>query len=170
MKNTYIALGINPAGTALVLRPVRQGSSITPVAFMLCDIEAKGLTEGASVIGHILISALGAFHPEVDGYSLLPEPPKTRPFSTPLPLDWQRGEMRPERTGLGFRADATEPALLVRTYDCDEPIGEDYLHSLKQLAELGKSVSPAVIGEIMLRKLAAMHPDVLPPLFPTMAL
>jgi hypothetical protein len=66
--------------------------------------------------------------------------------------------------------DASGPALLVRAYDCEEPLGEDYSQSLKQLAELGKNIAPTVIGEIMLRKPAAMHPDVLPPLFPTIAL
>jgi hypothetical protein len=71
--------------------------------------------------------------------------------------------------GLGVSDRTIQPSLVINAYDCDEPIGEDYLQSLKQLAELGKSVAPAVIGEIMLRKLAAMHPDVLRPLFPTMA-
>jgi hypothetical protein len=167
--NTYIALGINPGGTALVLAPiVASGAIITPVPVMLCDIEAKGLTESASSIGRILISALGAFHPEVDGYSLIPEPSVPRQFPACSPPDWRK--MRPERMGLGVSDMTIQPALVFRAFTDNVPIGDDYVQSLKQLAELGKSVAPSVIGEIMLRKLAAMHPDVIPPLFPTMAL
>jgi hypothetical protein len=167
---TYIALGINPSGTAVVLGPVRQGSNIlTPVTVMLCDIEAKGLTESASSIGRILISALGAFHPEVDDYSIAPEPPLTRQFSTTsLPLDWR--EMRPERMGLGVSDMTIQPSLVFRAFAGNTPVGQDHIQSLQKLAELGKSVAPSFIGETMLLKLAAMHPDVFRPLFPTMAL
>jgi hypothetical protein len=167
--NTYIALGINPSGTALVLGPiVASGAIIAPVTVMLCDIEAKGFTESASSIGRILISALGAFHPEVDGYSLIPEPSVPRQFPTCSPLDWR--EMRPERMGLGVSDMTIQPALVLNAFAGDVPVGQGHLQFLKQLAELGASVAPFVIGEIMLRKLAAMHPDVFRPLFPTMAL
>jgi hypothetical protein len=171
MNNTYIALGVTPSGNALVHRPIVPGGR-NGFAFhtALCDLEAKGFNEAGIRLAQMLISALGAFQPEVDRYPLLPDAPTVVPFPTNPPLIDPRGEMRRLRIGLGLAWYATGPALLVRAYDCEEPIGEDYQQSLKQLAELGKSVAPSVIGEIMLRKLAAMHTDVLPPLFPTIAL
>jgi hypothetical protein len=71
--------------------------------------------------------------------------------------------------GLGVSDRTIQPSLVINAFACDVPVGQEHLQSLKQLAELGYSAAPAVIGEIMLRKLAAMHPDVLRPLFPTMA-
>jgi hypothetical protein len=58
---------------------------------------------------------------------------------------------------------------VVRTYDGQESVGDEKLYSLTQLAALGKSVAPSIIGEAILRKLATMHPDVLAPLFPSLA-
>jgi hypothetical protein len=171
MRDSYIALGVTPSGNALVHRPIVPGGG-TVFAFhtALCDLERMGFNEAGKAFGQMLISALGAFQPEVDRYALLPEPPTVVSFPTNPPLIDPRGEMRALRIGLGMGSDATGPALLVRAYDCDEPIGEDSLQSLQKLAELGKSVAPSFIGEIMLRKLGAMHPDVFRPLFPTMAL
>lgn len=171
MRDTYIALGISLGGTALMLRPIRQGSKITAVPVLLCELEAKGLPEAAKLIGWTLIAALGAFHPEVDRYPLRPaESPPVSMIPINPPLNFRTGEMRRMRMGLGLGADATGPTLQVRTYDCDKRLGQDHQQSIKQLAELGESVAPSLIGELMLRKLAAMYPDVIPPLFPTMAL
>jgi hypothetical protein len=171
MKDTYIALGVTPSGNALVHRPIVPGGR-DGFAFhtALCDWEAKGFTEAGKLLGQMLISALGAFQAEVKSSPLLPEPPSVIPFPTEPPLIDPLGEMRRLRLGLGLGRDASGPAVLIQTLDYDEPYGEAYLQSLKHLADLGTSAAPSAIGEIMLRKLAAMHPDVLPPLFPAIPL
>jgi hypothetical protein len=169
MRDNYIALGVNTDCSALVFRPiVASGSNVMAHCIPLSGVQKQGLTEGGALVGAMLITALSAYHLDLDLYALLSK--MTSPMPYKLMLD-NHAEMRAQRMGLGLEADATGPAMLVvRAYDCDKSIGQDHLQSLKQLAELGKSVAPSVIGEIMLRKLAAMHPDVLPPLFPTMAL
>jgi hypothetical protein len=171
MKDTYIALGVTPSGNALVHRPIVPGGR-NGFAFhtALCDWEVKGFSEAGKLLGQMLISALGAFQPEVKRYPLLPEPPSVVPFPTEPPLIDPRGEMRRLRVGLGLGMYASGPALLVRTFDCDVPYGEDYSQSLRDLADIGKGAAPSLIGEILLRKLAALHLDVLPPLFPTVSL
>jgi hypothetical protein len=171
MKPNYIALGVTPNGNALVLRPIMAvGRNGFPFHQMLCDIERKSFDEACQVFGYMLIAALGAYHPEVDRYDLVPEPPKTISFPTnPPPEQMGKGEMRALRMGLGFASDAAGPTLVIRVYDGSEPNGEEQHQSLAQLAALGKSVAPSIIGAAMLRQLAAMHPDVLAPLFPALA-
>lgn len=169
MRTNYIALGVNPDGSALVFRPiVASGTKVTAHCIPLSGVQKQGLTEGGALVGAMLIIALSAYHLDMDLDALVSKRMSPMPYE--LTLD-KHAEMRALRTGLGLEEDATGPAMLVvRTYDCDRPIGEDDLQSLEQLVELGKNVAPSVIGEMMLRKLAAMHPDVLPPLFPTIAL
>ena len=169
METTYIALGITPSGNALVLRPIVSGDNITPTPIMLCDLMARGSNVGAILIGHMLIAALGAFCPKVDTYHLLPEPPTIRSFPTSPPEDLiGNGDMRALRVGLGLGRDNTGPALAVSAYDGCQPVGEEQTHSLALLNGLGKSCAPSIIGKFVLQKLAAMHPDVLAPLFPAM--
>lgn len=162
MKSTYIALGINTGGTILVLRPIVNGRKISPMSMMMCDLKALGITEAAVLIGQMLISALGAFEPEVDRYPLMPPPPAVIPFPTNPPPDELRGEMREQRMTLRLGGDAADPALLLRAYDGEKPVGEGQKQSLKRLAVLDGRAASAAIGEIMLRQLAEMHPGVIP--------
>lgn len=171
MKETYKALGITPSGNAFVTRPITPGGR-NGVAFHIapCDVAELGFDEACKLFGHILIHALGVYHPDVDRYPLLPERCRGLQSVTDTPFIDPRGEMRKLRMGLGVTYHATGPALAVRTYDGELPIAEDFQRSLTELAELaelGKGLVPSLIGEIVLRKLAALHPDVLPPLFPT---
>jgi hypothetical protein len=168
MNANYTALGLNLDGTALVLRPiVASGTNVIAHCIALSDLQKQGMTESRTLVGAMLITALSAYHPELDRYALLPETRPPLPFL--LTLD-NRAEMRSLRMGLGVSDTTIQTALVINAFAGDVPIGQDDLQSLKQLAELGKSVAPSFIGEIILRKLAAMHPDVLRPLFPTMAL
>lgn len=162
MTSIYIALGINISGTILVLRPIVNGRKVSPMSMMMCDLKALGITEAAALIGQMLISALGAFEPEVDRYPLVPPPPEVIPFPTNPPPEEPRGEMRGPRMTLGLGGDAADPALLLRAYDGEEPIGEGQQQSLKRLAVLGSRAASVTIGEIMLRQLAEMHPGVIP--------
>jgi hypothetical protein len=169
MKPDYIALGLTPDGTTLVLRPIVQsGAQVTPMFILLASLEKAGMTVACNKIGHMLILALGAYHPMVDDYNLASaayEPDNVTCWSA-----GRDGEMRDGRMGLGVSDTTIQPALVFNAFAGNVPVGQDHVQSLKQLAELGKNVAPSVIAEIMLRKLAAMHPDVLSPLFPTMAL
>lgn len=165
MRTYYITLAVTPDGKSLVLRPIAGSSSnVTATYIPLPGLQEQGLNEGSALIGLMLIGALCAYHPDLDRHALAPDKSGARPYR--LTFD-NRPEMRPQRTGLGVEEDEAGPAMLViRTYHGHDPIGEDERHSLKQLAELGKDVAPSFIAEIMLRKLAAMHPEVLLALFP----
>ena len=166
MRTYYITLAVTPDGQATVLMPTTgSGSNVTATCIPLSDLQDQGLNEGSALIGLMLIGALCAYHPDLDRQALAPDKRRAMPYR--LTFD-NRPEIRPQRMGLGVENDATGPAMLtIGNYHGDEPIGVDQLHSLKQLVELGKDAAPSFIAEIMLRKLAARHPDVLPPLFPT---
>jgi hypothetical protein len=172
MDSIYLALGVNPDGTALIIRPINpKGKNGFPFHHMLCDIEGMGFDYASDLFGRIMISAIGAFHPKVDDFELLPDLPKKVVFPTNPPADQiGKGDMRALRMGLGFGADETGPALLVGAYDGEVPLGEASTQSLALLHDVGPGVAPAVIGDMMLRRLAVMNPDVLRPLFPTLAL
>lgn len=169
MRTYYITLAVTPDGQALVLMPITgRGSNMIATCIPLSGLQEQGLNEGSALIGLMLIAALCAYHPDLDRHALAPDKRRAMPYR--LTFD-NRPELRPQRMGLGVKDNATGPAtLVIRTYHGDEPIGVDQLHSLKQLTELGKDAAPPFIAEIMLRKLAAMHPDVLSPLFPTLTL
>ncbi len=172
MDQIYLALGVNPDGTALIIRPINpNGKNGFPFHHMLCDIEGMGFDYASELFGRIMISAIGAFHPRVDDYELLPVVPKKVVFPTNPPASQiGKGDMRALRMGLGFGADQTGSALLVGAYDGEVPLGAASAQSLALLHELGPAVAPAVIGDMMLRRLAMMNPDVLRPLFPTLPL
>lgn len=172
MDRIYLALGVNPDGSALIIRPINpNGKNGFPFHHMLCDIEGMGFACASELFGRIMISAIGAFHPKVDDYALLPDLPKKVVFPTNPPAGQiGKGDMRALRMGLGYGADRTGPALLVGAYDGDVPLGEANAQSLALLHDLGPGVAPSVIGDMMLRRLAVMNPEVLGPLFPTLPL
>jgi hypothetical protein len=166
MRTNYIALAVNSGGEDIVLRPiVASGSNVTAFRIPLAGLKKQGLNEGAALVGAMLLTALSAYHRDLDQFSLLAQ--RTSPMPYKLSID-NHANMSIQRMGLGVAEEAAGPVMLVvRRYEGDRPIGDDSLHSLKQLALLGENVAPSVIGEVMLRKLAALHPDVLAPLFPT---
>lgn len=166
---TYIALGLNPAGTALLLRPIlASGAIIGPVYIMLSDFDAKGMTLGSILIGEILIDALSAFHPDLKRYQLVPKLSTTVPLPTAPPPGDKYGEMRPERMGLGVSDMTIEPALVLNTFADNALFGKGQLQFLKQLADMGENAAPAFLGDIMLRKLIELHPDAFAP-FPNLS-
>lgn len=171
MQANYIALGLTPTGNALVIMPVMAiGRNGFPFHQMLCDIEGKSFDDACKLFGFMLIRALGAYHPEVDNYDLVPEPPATVAFPTnPPPAQMGKRDMRALRMGLGVGSDGAAPVLVVAAFDNEASVGEEQYHSLPRLAALGKNVAPSIIGAAMLTPLSTMHPDVFAPLFPAAA-
>jgi hypothetical protein len=145
-----------------------SGAVIGPVYITLSDLDTKGMTLSSILIGEMLITALSAFHPELDNYQLVPKLATTVPLPRTPPPGEKRGEMHPERMGLGVSDMTIQPALVLNTFAGNAPVGKGQLQFLKQLAEMGESAAPAFLGDIMLRKLAAMHPDAFAP-FPNLS-
>lgn len=162
MNSIYIALGINSGGTILVLRPFVNGRWIYPVSMMMCDLKVRSVAEASGLIGQMLVSALGAFEPLVDGYPVLPPPPTVISFPTNPPKNEPLGDMRKQRMTISLGANAAGPALVLLACNGDEPISDPRLQSLEQLAKLGPLRAVLSIGDCMLRGLAVMHPGTLP--------
>lgn len=159
----HIALGVSPDGAALVIKPIfESGRSLTPVILMRHDVEAAGFARASILIGHIMIEAIGAFYPEVDRYQLVQSlAPFVNPLVSPLAAQYHNGDTRERRMGLGVRGGVADLVLVAGSYDGNTVISEDDTQSARRLAELGSGAAPSIIGDLMLRKLAAMHQDIL---------
>jgi hypothetical protein len=164
MRTIYIALGLNPEGTTLMLKPIVPGSDPVPMQVLLSDMAAKGMDEANAAIGHMLLAALGAYHRDLRRFDIFPPPPQVPPFPKRPPLP--RGcPMRSVRIGVGLVDDPVDPGLLIKTFSENIGIGEGELRpfSLAMLAGHGPSAAPGLIGAIALIGLSALHADAFAP-------
>lgn len=170
----YVSLGVNPAGTTLVVKTVRpdrkDGGPFAP-EFFLSEWERKPLGEAQELTGEMILRLLSVHYPAA--FAPYPDllPPVVEPTEAeqraeekaqkvvPLaPFDF-KGNMRPARMGVGL--DSGGKALRVAQYADAMTVGhEQPLLSLDRLGKFEARVAWQAVGEMVLRLLAMQHPDV----------
>ena len=155
----YISLGISDNGA--VLMGANRGETlqcgIAPI--MLADLATQGKVDGAIAIGEELFIRLRVFRSEMSAVTTLHALPGATPLPQCLPTEAAR-QARPRHMGLGLRDEPHGITLLLQAYEGDQTLGQPEALSLARLEAMQRSAAMYLIGDGMLRKLAALHRDV----------
>lgn len=166
MKPDFFMFGINEAGTTLVIKPVgpKRRNPFCP-EFFLSEWDRKGFDEASGILGEMLLRLLKAHHAKAfSALSLTPpagEPePKNENVTAINPFDWN-GAMRDARLAVGMNYGYE--TLQIAPFVGDKPVNLGESVELERLDNLGPHQAWRVVGELVLRKLATMHPDAFAP-------
>jgi hypothetical protein len=157
MKHPYLALGINPDNTILVLKPIAAGRNIDATEVFLADLNDKGHPEAPSLVGQMLLHFLSAFHAErFAGYDLLTPLPRVSPFPN-RPSQEHNGKMGGAHLAIGLLDDDND-ALVFKTCHNERHHSPPVPFAFRNLERLGvvDQVS-RFIGEVAMSSLAAVH-------------
>jgi hypothetical protein len=166
MQPVFFLCGVNPAGTTLVIKPVdpRRRRPFAP-EFFLSEWDRKGPCAAFDLLGELLLGLLAVHYPAAFAARSLtarrtgavPEDGKVASLS---PFDWN-GKMRDARLAVGINY--ANDALRLAPYAADKSDGFGESISLARLNLLGAALAWPTVGEIVLRKVAAMHRDAFSP-------
>lgn len=174
MNPIYVSVGLNPAGTTLVVKPVRpdhRGHGPFAPEFFLSEWERKPRGEPHELLGEMILRLLSVYYPA----ALAPYPSLLPPVVeqteaeeraeeqaqkvVPLaPFDF-KGTMREARMGVGL--DAKGETLRVMSFAGLTPTEKDQpVAALNHLGKFGANIAWQGVGAMVLRLLAVQHPEV----------
>jgi hypothetical protein len=167
MQPDFFMFGINEAGSAVVIKPVgpKRHNPYCP-EFFLSEWDRKGFDEVSGMLGEMLLRLLKADHAQAfSALSLTPPSicipePKNENVTAIDSFDWN-GAMRDARLAVGINYGYDALRIVPFAGDKRVDIGESV--ELERLDNLGPHQAWRRVGELVLRKLATMHPDAFAP-------
>lgn len=162
IRPLYVALGVNPEGTTLMLAP-NGPSAPMPFQFFVSDLADLGLYESAALVGLVVMEILCAFHHDLKTrYHPPPEHPVLSPPHRPL---FPRVPMREMRIGIGVVDVGDETDLLLKTCTGDEALreGGGTVWHLAELVKLAPKAASEHVGLVALFGISAWHLEAFEP-------